>query len=283
MEDNDVTLVEGVAPGSDRAGRALLQPLMLRKAASTHDDDDDDDGDDDRQNDSKKTQSGGAAGTIVLEVSRVLRIVYVQTNRSDALFLGVTGADPNFAQRSVAADKKASFGVERSAAAGPAFATSMERKALRYVRVRGDLVGRLEVSYRTPKFFRTLQAHIDARRGPLPPSGSQAHIMTHLTSHTHTHHRTRTGVNMTATTTTMASTTVLNLVDDEDEEDEEERRTKKRIKCEPLQAAEADSSSSSSTLGLARDASVDTFLTRLAEYGTRLSHSRCGVCISADR
>jgi hypothetical protein len=60
-----------------------------------------------------------------------------------------------------------------------------------------------------------------------------------------------------------AETTVIDLVDDdedgedEDEEEHTERRAKKRIKLEPA---------ASSVPALGNDATVDTFLCRLAAY-----------------
>jgi hypothetical protein len=64
-------------------------------------------------------------------------------------------------------------------------------------------------------------------------------------------------------TTRTATTAFIDLVGEEDSDEEEEGRERKakRIKCEPI-------ANGARAMRLDGDASVDTFLARLAEYGS---------------
>lgn len=175
----------GIRIGTDAAGRKLIQPFMFCKANREYNDNQSDD-DDGEGEDDTATKKNKAAGTIALELCQTRPVL----SGSTKLMAGYA-----FTPRSVVPDKKDSFGIERSVGLG-ATTTGDHFRLANYTA--GEFIEKLEVRYRTAKFFHMLQCRID------PQEVKRAE----------------------------GPVAVIDLVDDDEDEEDTERRAKKRIKLE---------------------------------------------------
>jgi hypothetical protein len=145
--------VPGFDIGTDAAGRELIQPFRLKKAAfkDAHQGDDDEGEGEEEGRDHEKSR---AVSTIMLQVAECRR----SRTPPGRAAPGVRYA--SFVEHRVVPDKKASFGIERSVSVGPTVAGHTNYKSGYKA---GALIKKLEVRYRTPKFFQALQCRIDPR------------------------------------------------------------------------------------------------------------------------
>jgi hypothetical protein len=218
--------------------------MFCKANGELNDDQTDDDDDGEGEADASAAKKNKAAGTIALELCKT-RPVAASRRRTTQLMPGYA-----FTPRSVVPDKKESFGIERSVSVG-ATTTGDQLRLSDYHT--GEFIEKLEVRYRTAKFFHMLQCRIN------PPGIAPRHTTrTRTRTRHHTQHTLQCAYNgIVEVKQAEGPVAVIDLVDDDDDEEHTERRAKKRIKLEPA---------TPSMPALGNDATVDTFLCRLAAY-----------------
>ncbi len=146
-----------------------IRPFVFRKTAAPgrHDDNDSGDHDDEgEENPDTATKKNKAAGTIALELYRA-RLRAASKGSSTTAKGAPVNTGYTFKECSAVPDKKDSFGIEQSVGVG---ATTTGERFSQSPYTRSDFIEKLEVRYRTAKFFHTLQCRIDPPGIACPPT-----------------------------------------------------------------------------------------------------------------